>query len=170
MEGHKIYARHSRVGAPDRLSVTLIKNCVRAALLFEGVDMPCEVSILITDDNTIRGVNREFRGIDEPTDVLSFPMLRFSPPGWAAPEPVVIDPESGLVPLGEIIISAGRVDRQAREYGNTRERETAYISIHSVLHLLGYDHVDEAEEKKLMREHEDAIMRGMGFFELGIRS
>jgi probable rRNA maturation factor len=159
---HKIYARHSGVRIEDRLSIPLIKRCVSAALCFEGVDLPCEVSVLITGDRGIREINREYRGVDKPTDVLSFPMQAFSPPGWAAPSPDATCPETGLIPLGEIILSAERVGSQACEYGQTRERETAYLAIHSVLHLLGYDHVDEAEEKKKMRNCEDAIMIEMG--------
>ena len=155
---HKIYARHGGVGAGDRLSIPLVKRCVRRVLRFEGADLPCEVSVLVTDDRRLRELNYEFRGIDEPTDVLSFPMLEFSPPGWVAPGYGAADPETGLLPLGEIVISAERVGRQAREYGHSVERETAYITVHSVLHLLGYDHVDEAEGKRLMREREEAIL------------
>ena len=157
-QNHRIYARHSGVDAASRLSIPLIKRCVRITLRLEGVDMPCEVSALITDDRRLRELNCEFRGIDKPTDVLSFPMLEFSPPGWATPGDEAVDRETGLLPLGEIIISAERIDRQAREYGQTRERETAYIVVHSVLHLLGYDHIDEAEEKKRMRGREKEIL------------
>jgi probable rRNA maturation factor len=162
MAAHRIYARHSRVEAADRLSIPLIKRCVRAALAFEGVDLPCEVSILITDDLSICGINREYRGVDEPTDVLSFPMQGLVP-GAFDPGSGAADPESGLLPLGEIAISAERVGRQAQEYFHSRERETAYLTIHSALHLLGYDHVDEAEGKKEMRGREKLIMQEMGF-------
>lgn len=165
MSEHRIYSRHCGVKAEYRLSIPLIKRCVRAALDLEGVDMPCEVSVLITDDSGISGINSEYRGIDKPTDVLSFPMQEFYPPGWTAPDHGAVDPETELLPLGEIILSAERVDKQAREYGQTRERETAYLTVHSVLHLLGYDHVDEADGKRLMRGREKQIMqylRGTG--------
>lgn len=155
---HRVYARHSGVMAEDRLSLPLVKRCVRVALRLEAVDMPCEVSVLITNDSRLRRLNSEFRGIDEPTDVLSFPMQEFSPPGWEAPGAGAADPETGLLPLGEIVISAERIVRQAREFGHTRERETAYITVHSVLHLLGYDHVDEAGEKRFMRAREKEIL------------
>jgi len=119
------------------------------------------VSVLITDDHAIRGINNEFRGVDAPTDVLSFPMLVFSPPGWAAPDIGASDPETGLIPLGEIILSGRRVHEQAKVFGHSPERETAYLVVHSVLHLLGYDHLDEAEGKKEMRGREKEIIREM---------
>jgi len=160
---HKIFARHSGVKPPDRLSIPLIKQCVRAALRVERVDMPCEINVLITDDKAIRKMNRSFRGIDEPTDVLSFPMREFAPPGWISPGSGASDPETGLLPLGEIVFSGERVHRQAREYGHLLDRETAYLTAHSVLHLLGYDHSDEAADKFRMRGREDAVLREMGF-------
>jgi len=159
MEGHKIYARHSRVNASNKLKVTQIKSCIRRVLSSEGVDKPCEVNVLITDDDTIRDINQSFRGINKPTDVLSFPMHEFAPPGWTDPGSGAADPETGLVALGEIVISAARVREQACEYGHSVDRETAYLTVHSVLHLLGYDHEDEAEGKKEMRSREETIMR-----------
>lgn len=121
--------------------------------------MPCEVNVLIAADHDICEINNEFRSINEPTDVLSFPMLEFSPPGWSPPGAGAIDPETGALPLGEIALSAERVDKQSREYGHTREREAAYLVVHSVLHLLGYDHTDEAEGKTQMRGREERIMQ-----------
>jgi len=147
----------------DRLSIPLIKHCIRTVLLLEGVDIPCEVSVLITHDRGIRTINRDFRGIDEPTDVLSFPMQSFSPPGWDNHGAGLVDPESGLLPLGEIVLSAERLDEQSLGFGHSRAQETAYLTVHSVLHLLGYDHTDEAENKRLMREREKKIMREMRF-------
>jgi len=158
MTRHKIYARHSSVAVPDRLPVPLIKHCVRVALQHENVDRPCEVSILITDDEKICEINNEFRGINEPTDVLSFPMQEFREPGWTAPASLTADPETGLTPLGEIILSAERVKLQAAGYGHSMEREASYLTVHAVLHLLGYDHIDEAADKKLMRDREKEIM------------
>ena len=160
---HIISARHSRTSANIRLSIPLIKHCVRIALLCEHADIPCEVSVLITDDRGICELNREYRGVEKSTDVLSFPMQEFCPPGWANPGNDAIHPETGLLPLGDIVLSAERVEKQARENFQTRERETAYLTVHSVLHLLGYDHIDEAKDKKLMREREKAIMREMGY-------
>ena len=162
MTGHRIYARHSGLADDTRLSIPLIKKCIRAALRFEGVDIPCEVSVLITDDEGIRDINREFRGIDKATDVLSFPALEFTAPGWGGRGECAPDPETGLLPLGDIVLSAGRVEEQAKEHAQSRERETAYLTVHSVLHLLGYDHVDEAAQKRLMRAREKEIMKSVG--------
>ena len=156
---HRVFARHSGVEVEDRLSIPLIKRCIREALRIEGVELACEVSVLITDDNAIRKINREFRGIDKPTDVLSFPMLVFSPPGWDSFSVDMTDPDTSTVMLGDVILSAQHVIKQADEHAQTREQETAYLTVHSVLHLLGYDHIDEADGKKQMREREKEIMQ-----------
>ena len=158
MTGHKVYVRHSGVKPQDRLQIPLIKHCVRTALMAEGVRAPCEVSVLIVDDKEIKKLNREHRGIDKPTDVLSFPMQALTPGGPKA-ETGAIDPDTGRLPLGDIVLSAERIDAQARAFGQTREREMAYLIAHSVLHLLGYDHPDGSEGKKKMRGREKAIMR-----------
>ena len=162
VKGHKIYVRHDRSKAPYRLSSPLIKKCIRVTLEIEGVDMPCEVSVLITGDDGIRELNEKFRDIDAPTDVISFPMLDFAPPGWSDPGAVVVEPGTGTVPLGEIVISAQRTFSQADEYGHSLERETAYLTIHSVLHLLGYYHTDNAQDKRLMRSREEKILKELG--------
>jgi len=140
----------------------MIKMCVGAVLRYEEVDEPCEVSVFVTDDHKIRELNLEFRGIYSATDVLSFPMQEFSPPGWASLEHKEPDPDTGMLPLGEIVISAPNVGRQAREFGVSLDQETAYLTVHSALHLLGYDHMDD-EDKKEMRAREKAIMREIGF-------
>jgi probable rRNA maturation factor len=126
------------------------------------VDIPCEVSVLITNDDGIQKINREFRGIDNPTDVLSFPMQDFSSPGWSFVDAEMIEHLTGHLPLGDIILSAQRVETQARENAQSREQETAYLTIHAVLHLLGYDHIDEAEGKKQMRMREKAVLKEVG--------
>jgi len=155
---HKIYARHAGLKDPNRLRLPLIKYCIGLALDIEGVDMPCEISVLVTNDHNIRALNREFRALDEATDVLSFPMLEFSSPGWETPDADKPDIETGLLPLGEIVFSGEKVSKQAQSYRRSREYETAYLTVHSVLHLLGYDHTDEAEGKRMMRGREEAIM------------
>ena len=159
---HKVYCRHSDTLERDRLPIELIKLCVRVVLRFEGVDKPCEVNVMVTDDGGIKEINGEYRGLYMPTDVLSFPMVGFSPPGWADPGIEAHDPETGRIPLGDIVFSGERAHRQANELGHTIERETAYLTVHSVLHLLGYDHVDEAWEKARMRAREKVIMMEMG--------
>jgi len=161
--GHKIFCRHQNVGRQDRLQIPLIKKCVLATLDSEGVDAPCEISVLVTNDDIIQGINLQYRDSDKPTDVLSFPMQEFSEPGWAYKEHCAADPETGLIPLGEIVLSAKRVMKQAEEFGHPPEKETAYLTVHSVLHLLGYDHMDEAAGKKRMRKREKEILREIGF-------
>ena len=220
---HKIYARHENVAYDSRLSIKLIKRCICDALQLEGVNMPCEISVLIVDNEAIKELNSSFRGIDTPTDVLSFPLQELNPGDFAAlsdsthkrePEGRALntvdrstgentvsnaDKSKGVnsvntadksigvstyvtdekseeklkeytsinsavnaapppLPLGDIVISAERLREQAIEFEHSLERETAYLTIHSVLHLLGYDHIDEAEEKKLMRSREKEIL------------
>ena len=156
---HRIYARHKGVPLEARLNIPLIKRCIIDTLNSERVDLPCELSVLIIDDINIRKINRDYRGTDKATDVLSFPMQEFSPPGWTATGVDATDQETGYVMLGDIILSAERVIEQAYEYAQTKDRETAYLIVHSVLHLLGYDHADEADDKKKMRSREKEIMR-----------
>jgi len=119
---------------------------------------PCEVNMLITDDKSIKSLNRDFRGVNCATDVLSFPMHEFDPTGGLQAENIENDPETGLLALGDIVMSARQVIKQAAENNQTIKRETSYLTVHSVLHLLGYDHTDEAEGKKLMRNREKEIM------------
>ena len=165
MSVQKVYARHVGVKPESRLRIPLIKKCIRAALSMEGILMPCEVSVLITDDKTLCGINRKFRGIDSPTDVLSFPMQEFSPPGNLLYEQMHEIFNNGLLQLGDIVLSAERTKSQAIEFGHTIHRETAYLTVHAVLHLLGYDHVDEAEGKRLMRTREEKIIAELGIWD-----
>ena len=99
--------------------------------------------------------------MDKPTDVLSFPMNEFEPGRFDA-EKAEIDEETGLVILGDMVLSLERARAQGNEYGHGEEREIAYLTVHSVLHLLGYDHVDEGPLKRQMRYREEAIMKGIG--------
>ena len=142
----------------ENLSIQMhLRNCIRTALAIEGVQTPCEINILITNDEGIREINKTLRGIDKPTDVLSFPMFTLQagslPESWDAYK----DPETGSVPLGDMTISLERARAQAKEYGHSARRELGYLTIHSVLHLLGYDHED-SEDKRLMRREEEKIL------------
>ena len=136
---------------------SIIKKCVTATLDAERISVPCEINILVTDDSGIQTINRESRNIDKPTDVLSFPMFEFTPGNpptdWADCQ----DPESGLVPLGDMCISLERAMAQAEEFGHSVRREVGYLTIHSMLHLLGYDHLDEGPMKAQMRGREELI-------------
>ena len=133
----------------------LIRRVIRTALAMQGVDFPCEVDVLVTGDAGIHAINLDMRGVDRPTDVLSFPEFELTPGQLPGAEDA--DPGTGYVPLGDMVISMERVKAQAKEYGHSNRRELAYLVVHSVLHLLGYDHLDEGEEKKKMRGREEAI-------------
>ncbi len=133
-----------------------VRKVIRTALAAEGVDFPCEVDVLLTNDAHIHELNREQRGIDRPTDVLSFPAFDLQP--GTLPEPADADPGSGLVPLGDMVVSLERAAAQAKEYGHSNRRELAYLTVHSVLHLLGYDHLDEGPQKAQMRAKEEEIL------------
>ena len=138
--------------------------------VLEKVDCPYEAtaSLLITDDASIRDMNRQFRSIDRETDVLSFPMLDFIVPGdftfldseenWGA----YFEPESGELLLGDIVISAPRCLAQAKAYGHSVLREFAFLVAHSMLHLCGYDHIDPEEEKE-MNALQEEILAGLGY-------
>ena len=138
----------------------LIRKVIRTALAAEGVDFPCEVDVCVTSDEGIHQINREMRGVDRPTDVLSFPAFDLHP--GELPEEEDADPATGLVPLGDMCLSLERVQAQARGYGHSNRRELAYLVVHSVLHLLGYDHLDEGPQKAQMRAREDAILEELG--------
>ena len=134
-----------------------IRKCIQQTLSEEGICTACEINVLVTNDAGIQIINRESRNLDKPTDVLSFPMFSLEagnpPKDWSE----FIDPATGLVPLGDMCISLDRAIAQAEEFGHSVKREVGYLTIHSMLHLLGYDHLDEGEQKKQMRGREEAI-------------
>lgn len=139
----------------------LIRQTVNAVLKSENASAPCMVDVTITDDAEIRLLNRRFMGKDRPTDVLSFPMQNMTA-GKFEYDAGELDAQTGRLPLGDIVISMDRAKAQAKEYGHSVRREVAYLTVHSMLHLLGYDHMDEAEEKKLMRSREEFILERLG--------
>ena len=138
----------------------LIRRVIRTALAMQGVDFPCEVDVLVTNDAGIHQINLDMRQVDRPTDVLSFPEFELTPGELPGAEDA--DPGTGYVPLGDMVISMERVKAQAKEYGHSNRRELAYLVVHSVLHLLGYDHLDEGPMKAQMREREESIMAELG--------
>lgn len=138
----------------------LVVRAVEETLDAEGVSVPCEVDVLLTNDTGIHEINLEQRGVDRPTDVLSFPMFDLSP--GILPAKTDADPETGLVPLGDMVISVERAAAQGEEYGHGVKRELGYLAVHSTLHLLGYDHVDEGIQKAQMRRREEEILRRLG--------
>ena len=134
-----------------------IRKCIHATLDAEGVDVRCEINVLVTDDAGIRIINRESRDLDKATDVLSFPMFQLEAENPPADWEEYRDPATGLVPLGDMCISLERAVAQAQEFGHSVKREVGYLTIHSMLHLLGYDHLDEGEQKRQMRGREELI-------------
>ena len=136
---------------------SIIRKCIHATLDAERISVPCEINVLITDDAGIQVVNRESRNLDKPTDVLSFPMFQLEPGNPPTDWVDYQDPDTGLVPLGDMCISLERAIAQAQEFGHSTRREVGYLTIHSMLHLLGYDHLDEGPMKKQMRGREEAI-------------
>ena len=138
----------------------LLHKVISAALGAEGMEDACEINVLITDDEGIHQINLEQREVDRPTDVLSFPMFDLEPGEHPSEEDA--DPETGLIPLGDMVISLERAKEQAAEFGHSVEREVCYLTVHSVLHLLGYDHMDEGPMKVQMRGREEAILGALG--------
>ena len=159
MKRHYIPVTADVPGVNDGLKA-LIRKAIRTALAAEGVDFPCEVDVSVTGDEGIHQINLDMRQVDRPTDVLSFPSFDLTPGELPGEEDA--DPATGLVPLGDMVISLERVQAQAKEYGHSNRRELAYLAVHSVLHLLGYDHLDEGPQKARMRAREDAIMAELG--------
>ena len=139
----------------------LILRAAKCALKCEGVDCPCALSALLTDNEGIREINREYRGVDAATDVLSFPLNELSPGKFEA-EDCERDLDTGFILLGDMAFSLERCAAQGEEFGHGFEHELMYLTVHSVLHLLGYDHVDEGEMKRGMRAREKRSLSELG--------
>ena len=154
---HKINLTFDIFTIQQPLVASIIKKCINATLNAEGVKADCEINVLVTNDKGIHAINLASRQIDRPTDVLSFPMFQLEPGNPPADWEEYEDFETGLVPLGDMCISLERAQAQAKEFGHSAKREVGYLTIHSMLHLLGYDHLDEGEMKRQMRAREEAI-------------
>ena len=133
----------------------LVRSAVIATLAYEGFSKKVEVSVTFSDNDGIRVLNKNYRSIDKATDVLSFPLIDFE--GGAEP-PL----DEDVVMLGDIVISLERAKEQAEEYGHSFEREVAFLTVHSMLHLLGYDHVNSEEEENEMRKRQTEILELIG--------
>ena len=138
----------------------ILRQAILTTLRTERVDMPCEVHLTLVDDETIRIVNRDNRGLDRVTDVLSFPLQDHTPGQPLNAGPGDVKPKTGRLLLGDIVLCLPQCQRQAKEYEHTLERELSFLTVHSTLHLLGYDH-DEKADAALMREREKAVMAAM---------
>ena len=132
----------------------LIRRACIASLKEQAFDEGAEVSVLLVDDQRIHEINLEHRGIDRATDVLSFPL--------GEDGEYDLNPETELLQLGDVVISLERAAVQAKEYGHSFEREVGYLTVHSLMHLLGYDHVNGGKEAALMRDHEETVMEMLG--------
>ena len=135
----------------------IITQCTETTLGAENISVPCEINVMVTDDKGIHAINLASRQIDRPTDVLSFPMFELEPGNPPEDWEDYLDPATDMCPLGDMCISLERAIAQAKEFGHSVKREVGYLTIHSMLHLLGYDHLDEAEMKRQMRAREEAI-------------
>lgn len=157
MNKHKINLTFDCFTLQRVLVSAVIHKCIDAALAAENIAVPCEINVLVTNDQGIQMINRASRNLDKPTDVLSFPMFQLEagnpPKDWVD----YLDPETDLCPLGDMAISLERAIAQAKEFGHSTRREVGYLTIHSMLHLLGYDHMDEGPEKAKMRRREEEI-------------
>lgn len=135
----------------------IIRKCINSVLLQEKIQTPCEINVLVTHDSGIQAINLASRQIDKPTDVLSFPMFELLPGEPPKDWTPYLDNETGLCPLGDMCLNLDRATEQAKEFGHSVRREVGYLTIHSVLHLLGYDHMDDGPMKAQMRQREETI-------------
>ena len=149
----------------DKLPITykmkmLVREAIEATLDFEDFRNVCEVSVTFIDNEGIHELNKKFRGVDKPTDVLSFPLFDYEGESEEPPIDEIINN------LGDIVVSLEKAQEQAEEYGHSFEREVAFLCVHSMLHLLGYDHERSEEEDIEMRSKQREIMEIMG---LGVK-
>lgn len=158
----KILVRYTDPKDKNPALTIYLHRCIKTALAAQGVTVPCEINVLVTDDQGIRAINKATRNIDKETDVLSFPMFQFTAGEFPKDVTAYLDPQTGLLPLGDMTISLERARDQAKRFGNSLKREVGYLTIHSILHLLGYDHLDEGEQKRQMRLREEHIAAMLG--------
>lgn len=136
-----------------------INDVCAAVMDMEECAFDAQISVTLVDNDAIREINNDQRGIDRPTDVLSFPMLEFDEDGTFDDE---YDMDGDMVMLGDIVISMERAREQAEEYGHSFLRETAFLTAHSMLHLLGYDHVDDKEGEEIMCRKQEEVLTSLG--------
>ena len=144
----------------------IIRDIIEEALNYEECPYEAEINVLLTDNREIQVMNREYRQIDRPTDVLSFPMIEYETPSdFSMVEEDFCDcfnQESGEQMLGDIILSVDKIEEQAQAYGHSMERELAFLVAHSMLHLCGYDHMEE-EERLIMEKKQEEILQEKGY-------
>lgn len=153
----KIYFENNQNEVPLTYKLKmLVRDAVEATLDYEQYGNPCEVSVTFVNNEEIHALNKKFRGVDRPTDVLSFPLFDYE---GESEEPAV-DELMGM--LGDVVLSMEQAKAQAEEYGHSFQREVAFLTVHSMLHLLGYDHETGEEDEADMRRRQSAIMEQMG--------
>lgn len=143
----------------------IISEVINEAVDYEECPYECSVSVILTDNEGIHQLNKEQRGIDAPTDVLSFPMIDYFEPGnfdFLEQDEFAFEPESGELMLGDIVISLDKVKEQAVAYGHSEQRELAFLVAHSMLHLFGYDHMEE-DERIIMEEKQEEILKNTNY-------
>ncbi|NNJ29114.1 rRNA maturation RNase YbeY [Lacrimispora defluvii] len=144
----------------------IITSVVEEAIDYENCPYEAEVNVLITDNQDIQQINQEYRNIDSPTDVLSFPMIEYESPSdfdhLEEESYDSINPETGELLLGDIVVSVDKVEEQAEKYGHSIERELAFLIAHSMLHLFGYDHMQD-EERLVMEQKQEEILSRRGY-------
>ena len=144
----------------------IINRVILEALDYENCPYECQVQVLLTGNEEIHKLNREYRNIDRETDVLSFPAADYPVPGDFSDieerDPMAFHPETGELILGDIVLSMDRVKQQAEEYGHSRKRELAFLLAHSMLHLMGYDHMIE-KDRLMMEKKQEEILARLGY-------
>lgn len=152
----KVYVKNNQTEVKIPVGIRLlIRRCCQAVLTTENFERDAEVSVSFVSNKEIRNLNKVYRGKDAETDVLSFPLT-----GEDGAEEV--SAETGAVLLGDIVISLEMAVRQAANYGHSLERETGFLTVHSMLHLLGYDHESSPLEERIMREKEEVVLDSLG--------
>ena len=155
----------------DESLLSLMKSAADQAPLAEGIPYPCFATVRICDDESIRALNRDYRGLDQSTDVLSFPSVRWPEGRTAGDVPERLkreyDEMMNACFLGDVVISMDHVRAQAAAYGHSEAREAAYLLVHSLCHLMGYDHMEDGE-KAVMRAKEEEILSAVGLTRTGL--
>ncbi len=159
MELHLLWENEQDKVTVGERDVAIIEKCLKEALKEERFPYPAEVNLLFTDNTGIREMNQQYRETDRETDVLSFPLLEQEDGGVVVYDEDIND---GFVSLGDIVISLEKAEQQAREYGHSFEREIGFLAVHSMLHLLGYDHERGETEEKEMFEKQNIILNTVG--------
>ena len=144
----------------------IAREVAEAVLKEEECDYDVEISLTITDDEGIRVINKEYRDMDKPTDVLSFPTINYDQPGdfsviESEQKNGILNPDTGNIAFGDIVINEARVRSQAKDYGHSEKREFAFLIAHSMLHLCGYDHMEEIEAG-IMESKQESVLQSLG--------